>query len=71
LLSLEDCGIVERAGLAGDHLRAITAADISADAVLNHLAAEGMVNVRVREEEPSLEDVFLSLAVRNRSDAMI
>jgi len=71
LLSLENCGIVERAGLAGDHLRAITAADISADAVLNHLAAEGMVNVQVREVEPSLEDVFLSLAVRNRSDAMI
>jgi ABC-2 type transport system ATP-binding protein len=71
LLSLEDCGIVERAGLAGDHLRAITAADISADAVLNHLAAEGMVNVQVREEEPSLEDVFLSLAAHNCSDAMI
>ncbi len=71
LLSLENCGFVERAGLAGDHLRAITAADISARGMLNHLAAEGMVDIQVREVEPSFEDVFLSLATPDYSAAMI
>jgi ABC-2 type transport system ATP-binding protein len=53
---------VVRAGLAGDHLRAITRPGASADDLRARLASRGFAGVRVEVVEPSLEDVFLALA---------
>jgi hypothetical protein len=64
LNALETCPCVQRAGLAGDHLRAITPADVSAETLLNRLAEAGIRDVRVELVEASLEDVFLSLAAK-------
>jgi hypothetical protein len=49
--------------LAGDHLRAITPADVRAETLLERLAEAGLQNVQVEPVEPTLEDVFLALAV--------
>lgn len=57
---------VQRAGLAGDHLRAITSRQIQRKALVDHLRGTGFEGVRVREVEPSLEDVFLALAMKRR-----
>jgi ABC-2 type transport system ATP-binding protein len=55
---------VLQAGLAGDHLRAITPREIS-ESDLRALFAKGEITVRTMEEvEPSLEDVFLTLAMK-------
>jgi ABC-2 type transport system ATP-binding protein len=64
LNALETCPCVLRAGLAGDHLRAITPADVRAETLLERLAETGLQNVRVEPVEPTLEDVFLALAVK-------
>jgi len=56
---------VLRVGLAGDHLRTITEKDIKKEALLKALKEK---NVNVREivvGEPTLEDVFISLARRD------
>jgi ABC-2 type transport system ATP-binding protein len=53
---------VFRAGLAGDHLRALAEATIQAEDLRNALEARGNRVARVEAVEPSLEDVFLSLA---------
>jgi ABC-2 type transport system ATP-binding protein len=63
LNALETCPCVLRAGLAGDHLRAITPADVRAETLLERLAEAGLQNVQVEPVEPTLEDVFLALAV--------
>ncbi|MDD5468142.1 MAG: ABC transporter ATP-binding protein [Anaerolineales bacterium] len=65
--SLEGNLHVQRAGLAGDHLRAITPQQVSRGALVEHLRAAGFTGIRVRQVEPSLEDVFLALAIRRRS----
>jgi ABC-2 type transport system ATP-binding protein len=53
---------VLRVGLAGDHLRTITERGMKKDVLLKALQAKG-VNVRdVVVGEPTLEDVFISLA---------
>ena len=57
LAALQASPDVLRAGLAGDHLRAITPPGVGAEAL--HAALPG---VRVEPAEPSLEDVFLALA---------
>jgi hypothetical protein len=62
--ALETCPCVLRAGLAGDHLRAITPADVRAETLLERLAEVGLQNVKVEPVEPTLEDVFLALAVK-------
>jgi hypothetical protein len=62
LNALETCPCVIRAGLAGDHLRAITPADVRAETLLERLAEAGIQGLRVEPVEPSLEDVFLALA---------
>jgi ABC-2 type transport system ATP-binding protein len=62
--ALETCPCVLRAGLAGDHLRAITPADVRAETLLERLAEAGLQNVKVEPVEPTLEDVFLALAVK-------
>jgi ABC-2 type transport system ATP-binding protein len=53
---------VLRVGLAGDHLRTITEKGMEKDTLLNALKEKG-VNVRdIIVGEPTLEDVFISLA---------
>jgi ABC-2 type transport system ATP-binding protein len=63
LIALEQCPGVMRAGLAGDHLLAITLADVLGSDLLIHLHEAGMKNLRVESVEPTLEDVFLALAL--------
>jgi ABC-2 type transport system ATP-binding protein len=70
LEALETCSFVLRAGLAGDHLRAITQPDVEKDMLLEHLSHAGLENLRVEPVEPSLEDVFLSLAVEKNQNAL-
>lgn len=71
LAALETCPIVLRSGLAGDHLRAITPSDVDSDTLLVYLGEEGIENLTVESVEPTLEDVFLSLAVRSAENAPI
>ena len=53
---------VLRIGLAGDHLRTITERGLEKDTLLNALKEKG-VNVKdIVVGEPTLEDVFISLA---------
>jgi ABC-2 type transport system ATP-binding protein len=63
--SLETCACVQRAGLAGDHLRAITPVDVTAAMLQQHLVEGGIHGAWVEIVEPTLEDVFLALAARN------
>jgi len=53
---------VLRVGLAGDHLRTITNKEVDADKLNNSLEAKGITVSRVLPGEPTLEDVFLTLA---------
>ncbi len=53
---------VVRAGLAGDHLRAVTGVQTSAEDIERGLRAKGVATVQVEAVEPTLEDVFLALA---------
>jgi ABC-2 type transport system ATP-binding protein len=64
LNALETCPCVLRAGLAGDHLRAITPKDVQAVTLLERLAEAGLHQARAQPVEPTLEDVFLALAVQ-------
>jgi ABC-2 type transport system ATP-binding protein len=64
LNALETCPCVLRAGLAGDHLRAITPKGVVAGTLLGRLVDAGLQKVRVEQVEPTLEDVFLALAVQ-------
>jgi len=61
--ALQQCNCVLRAGLIGDHLRAITPADITASVILRNLQDAGIAKAEVVQAEPTLEDVFLALAV--------
>jgi ABC-2 type transport system ATP-binding protein len=62
--ALEACSCVLRAGLTGDHLRAITPADVSAETLQERLIEAGIQELRVEAVEPTLEDVFLALATK-------
>lgn len=62
LIALQECAWVSRAGLVGDHLRAITPREVLADQVVAHLEAAGLPLAQVDRVEPTLEDVFLALA---------
>jgi ABC-2 type transport system ATP-binding protein len=53
---------VNRVGLAGDHLRTITDQNMNADRLKQSLQAQGVTVSKVLSGEPSLEDVFLTLA---------
>jgi ABC-2 type transport system ATP-binding protein len=64
LNALETCPCVLRAGLSGDHLRALTPADVDAAALGAQLAAHGINQVQIEPAEPTLEDVFLALAAK-------
>ena len=52
---------VERVGLAGDHLRVISQR-VEKDAMQSLLSREGISVEKIERGEPTLEDVFLSLA---------
>jgi len=62
LTALEADPQVLRAGLAGDHLRAITAPGSEEGDLSRRLEGQGFRLVRQERVEPSLEDVFLALA---------
>jgi hypothetical protein len=62
LEALEHCACVSRAGLSGDHLRAITAAGVRADFLREQLSQAGLGDVSIEQVTPTLEDVFLALA---------
>ena len=62
LTALEACPAVLRLGLVGDHLRAITATAEDAPALRGALEAAGVPITALETVEPTLEDVFLSLA---------
>jgi len=70
LEALEACPFVLRAGLAGDHMRAITQPDVEREMLLERLESAGLENLRADLVEPSLEDVFLSLAVVKKQDTL-
>jgi ABC-2 type transport system ATP-binding protein len=62
LSCLEKSPQVLRAGLVGDHLRAILPKDIQTEALIQELRQAGISSVSLEIVEPTLEDVFLSLA---------
>jgi ABC-2 type transport system ATP-binding protein len=53
---------VQRSGLSGDHLRAISAADLDPATIEKRLMRQGLKDVSVRPTTPTLEDVFLALS---------
>jgi ABC-2 type transport system ATP-binding protein len=53
---------VQRVGLAGDHLRVITERGLKSDALKDAMRAQELRVTRIVAGEPTLEDVFLSLA---------
>jgi len=65
LASLEGCPWVLRAGLAGDHLRAITPMETDEPALLEQLTLGGACVDRLEPAEPTLEDVFLALTAKS------
>ena len=69
LNALETCPCVIRAGLAGDHLRAITPHDVTLEELQNRLNEAGIQDVRLEIVVPTLEDVFLALAAPSENSA--
>lgn len=61
LAVLQRAAHVLRAGLAGDHLRAVTPAGVSEQLLVSLLTQAGIQNLQVIRAEPTLEDVFLTL----------
>ena len=61
LAALAASPYVSRAGLAGDHLRAITPADAKEADLVESIRRDGLDIRSVEKAEPTLEDVFLSL----------
>ena len=62
LSALESCPAVLRAGLVGDHLRAISASGKDVAVLRQTLQATGVQVDLLETVEPTLEDVFLALA---------
>ena len=56
------CPGVERVGLAGEHLRMITARGMNEQELRAGLGSVGLIVNEITRGEPTLEDVFLSLA---------
>jgi ABC-2 type transport system ATP-binding protein len=63
LNALQNCPCVLRAGLVSDHLRAITPPEMTQQGFQDALQQIGLSDVRLEVVEPTLEDVFLALAV--------
>jgi ABC-2 type transport system ATP-binding protein len=62
LNACDNCVGVLRVGLAGDHLRMITEKGTTEAGLLVGLRSSGLTVSRLERGEPTLEDVFLSLA---------
>ncbi|MCL4529495.1 MAG: ABC transporter ATP-binding protein [Chloroflexi bacterium] len=62
LAALHEVKGVLRVGLAGDHIRTITEHGVSGDVLREALRSKGVKVANVAAGEPTLEDVFLSLA---------
>ena len=62
LVALPEIDGVLRVGLAGDHLRTITERGMMKETLQNALEANGVKVTQIVEGEPTLEDVFISLA---------
>ncbi|MGQ9834092.1 MAG: ABC transporter ATP-binding protein [Candidatus Villigracilaceae bacterium] len=62
LAALQTSEEVLRVGLSGDHLRVIARPGTGAQALREVMQAQGLAALRVERGEPTLEDVFLSLA---------
>lgn len=67
LAVLEGIPGVIRAGLMSDHLNAITTSDLTLEHLQNVLHDRGFSEARAVRTEPTLEDVFLALAVRGEN----
>jgi ABC-2 type transport system ATP-binding protein len=66
LSALENSPLVLRAGLVGDHLRAIIPSQVEEAGLQAVLRQAGIEGATVERVEASLEDVFLSLAARSQ-----
>jgi ABC-2 type transport system ATP-binding protein len=62
LESIRDCEGILRVGLAGDHLRIISRRGLSKNDLRALIEARSLKLAKLDKGEPSLEDVFLSLA---------
>lgn len=62
--ALNQSSIVLRAGLVEDHLRAITPENIEKRELQDYLRECGYSETKVHQVDPSLEDIFLTLAMR-------
>jgi ABC-2 type transport system ATP-binding protein len=62
LNACDNCAGILRVGLAGDHLRMITERGTTETVLLRQLQSSGLRVSRLEHGEPTLEDVFLSLA---------
>jgi len=62
LAALESCTCVLRAGLTGDHLRAISPSPADLETLAMSLIQAGVRVEGIELVEPTLEDVFLALA---------
>ena len=63
LAALEKTPGILRAGLSSAHLRAITETEVGEGDLRGVLENLGVIEVRIERAEPTLEDVFLALAV--------
>ena len=61
LEAFERCPCVCCAGLAGDHIRAITPLRVEEGELRAHLVEAGVSDIQIERTEPTLEDVFLAL----------
>jgi ABC-2 type transport system ATP-binding protein len=62
LMVLEKSQHVLRSGLVGDHLRVILPHEVDPDLIIKELQNQSIVGAEIEQVEPTLEDVFLSLA---------
>jgi ABC-2 type transport system ATP-binding protein len=65
---LEQCPFILRAGLVGDHLRAIMPKEVGATELETILSQMGITVQQVEQVDPTLEDVFLALAKGSEED---
>ncbi len=65
--ALSRCPGVLRAGLVSDHLRAVAAPEVTAEALRAGMLATGIRIVRLEPAEPTLEDVFLALEAKSEA----
>jgi len=66
LNALGGCPGMLRTGLVGDHLRAITGANVKEKAIKKHLIGADIRVSHLERVTPSLEDVFLALAAKEK-----